>query len=466
MSLVRRSGQVVLVGVLLGACSTQPTPLVTPTSAGVPSVSPTELASASATTAAPTTRPPDASAAASLLPAPSILPSSAPSASGGASPSTGASFTTPLPPTRSMAWTGIRWQKLASTNPLAHVRSVTRWSRGFVATGDLVVSGSSARNRVWVSTDGGRWDELTPDVFGASTIVAGLAATNDGVVALTLRSGAFDENGVVSELEHWSLTGPWQTWTSTDGRSWAGHPGPAFTVPRGMSGWDGGHVTLVAGAGNDLVALVYGAQPLAYSRDGITWQTASLDAFPGGPAGWHVTSFAAFAPGFEAVGTTPTKSVAIVSADGRNWATSALPAACPAGDLAAAAGGLINVGSLGDPHSPVETWCGSIDGRSWRPLTGYPPLGPWVVGNECRGTCANGILLADGDRMLAYSGYPRQVGWTSADGRTWQPLLFAGGRPTGWTEAAGWQFTKILTPLGLVLISSQDGAVWLGAPLT
>jgi hypothetical protein len=456
----RRSLEVMVLAALLAGCGVAPTAQVTATPTGTPTagtVSPgPATAAASATPLAP-------SFSASAVPTPS------PTRTSQASPpplSTGG-FTTPTPADPAAAWTGIRWTKVAATDPLAHVRSVTRWAGGFVATGDLVTTGTSARTKMWVSADGGTWELLRADVFGPTSVVVGVGAIAGGVVALTVQSGtnlyADEASRSPSDLSSWTLEGPWQSWTSTDGRSWTAHPGPGFTVPRNMTGY--AYPTLLAGAGDGPLALTLDNQPLAFTRDGIAWETASLDAFPGGPAGWKAASIVAFPPGFVAVGDTPTGSVALASVVGRTWTSSALPAACPAGDLTAGPAGLILAGSEGDPHGPTEVWCSSLDGRSWQRLSGYPPLGVATVGS-CRGVCADGILLGNGERMVAYRGDPDQAGWTSFDGRSWTPLALSGSRPTGLSELFGYPFGEILTPIGLLFLDTDDGSAWLGTPKT
>jgi hypothetical protein len=464
MSTRCRSLQVVVLAALLAGCGT----VTSPAPASAPPASP-----AGGTPAATTPAPP-ATPAATSIPAsagppasPVATPSPAPTPAASLPPPGPNGFVTPKPPKATAPWTGIRWQKVAASNPLAHVRSVTRWSRGFVATGDLVVAGGSARSKVWVSPDGARWYLLAAGVFGPASVVVGVAPTASGVVALTLQSSELDVNHEDDPTEPWSwgLTGPWQTWTSSDGWSWTAHPGPDFAVPT-ISNNDEDRLTLVAGVGNKLVALTLGGQPLAFSPDGFTWTIASLSDFPGGPAGWDATAVAGFRPGFVSVGTGPT-ALAITSPDGHAWTRSRLPGGCSPGALVVGRRGLIVVGSEGDPHSPVETWCSSLDGRSWRPLSRYQPLGVATASDDsCRGTCPNGILLGDSSRMVAYRGYPRQAGWTSFDGRTWKPLAFSGSRPTGWTDLYGYQYLELLTPIGLLFVNTNSGAAWLGIPRT
>lgn len=452
----RRSLQVIVLAVLLAGCGVAPTPIASPTPPGAPTAAP---ASSSPAAPAATMKPFVPSVSPSAVPTPS--PTGTPRVS---PPPLGAGgFTTPIPADPAAAWTGIRWTKVAATDPLAHVRSVTRWAGGFVATGDLVTTGTSAHTRAWSSADGGRWELLGADVFGPSAVVVGVGAIAGGVVAFTVQSGsnmyAEDASQSPSDLSSWSLEGPWQSWTSTDGMSWTAHPGPAFTVPRSMTGYD--HPTLLAGAGNNLLALTLDNQPLAFTRDGITWETASLDAFPGGPAGWKASAIVAFPPGFVSVGDTPTGSVALASADGRAWTSSALPASCPVGDLTVGPAGLILAGWEGDAHSPTAVWCSSLDGRSWRRLAGYAPLGDAI---GCRGVCPDGVLLGNGERMVAYRGDPSQAGWTSFDGRSWHPLGLSGSRPTGWGGAYAYPYQPFLAPFGLLFVNANDGSAWLGTP--
>lgn len=462
-----RSSPVVLAAIfamVVAGCAAAPSPRASPAPSGagaVPTPSPVPPGS-------------PASPAQSISPTP--IPTASPTATprGPASPPGPGGFVTPLPPDPTKGWTGIRWRRVAAKDPLAHVRSVTRWPGGFVATGDLVVKAGKARTKVWVSTDGGTWTLLDEGTFGPRAIVVGVAPTADGVVALTLQSERYDEDtdegGSPADPEHWSFTGPWQTWTSTDGRLWIAHPGPDFTVPKGMTGRPDTHPTLLAGAGNDLVALTLGGQPLAFSRDGATWESASIDAFPGGPAGWSAVDIAAFAPGFVSIGNSQDGDLAIASADGRDWASTELPGTCAAGGLTVGPAGLIASFDEGDPHQPQTIWCSSIDGRTWRRLPRVPPLG-YAKGasrQECRGTCPNGILLGDGERMLAYRNHrqAKQAGWMSFDGRTWRRLAFSGRRPTAWAAPDGYEVRTLLSPIGFLIVNADNGSAWFGVPQT
>jgi hypothetical protein len=84
----------------------------------------------------------------------------------------------------------------------------------------------------------------------------------------------------------------------------------------------------------------------------------------------------------------------------------------------------------------------------------------------CRGMCPNGILLGNGERLVAYRGPPSQAGWTSFNGRSWRRLAFSGPRPAGWTDASGYPYRTLLTPIGLLFVNAETGAAWLGVPRT
>ncbi len=64
--------------------------------------------------------------------------------------------------------------------------------------------------------------------------------------------------------------------------------------------------------------------------------------------------------------------------------------------------------------------------------------------------------------MLAYRGQRRakQAGWTSFDGRTWRRLAFSGPRPTPHDYAA----RTLLSPIGVLIVDTDNGSAWFGAP--
>ncbi len=368
------------------------------------------------------------------------------------------------------AWTGIHWQKIDAADPLGHVRSVTHWPGGYVALGDLEPADGSAHTRIWVSADGRRWDALKPNALDSRAVVVGMAATADGLVAMTLQSGTVicEDAGPhdLSLLDCWTKTGPLQSWTSSDGTAWTAHPGPAITLPE-MEGQGEATPTLVGATSDHLIALTLAGQPLAVTRDGIAWGSVPRDAFP---ADWRAERTVASPAGLVAVGNAGGKTVAVSSADGRTWASHAFRTiATPIEDLVSGSDGLIMTG-LDYPASgpPTWVWWSSLDGRYWRALPGYPPLSAMSgsAAQECRNTCPDGSLGGNGERMIAYRGWRTQVGWTSFDGRSWLPLRFE-GRPE---TSSGWLDDHctndlVVTAIG-VSCTDSDGATWFGTAQT
>ena len=226
-----------------------------------------------------------------------------------ASPSPGlGGFVTPIPPDAETVWTGISWRKLEATDPLAYVRSVTRWRGGYVAVGDPGGDQRSGATPVWVSADGGTWSQLDSAVFGPATRVLGVGETAAGLVTLTMQGG-------------WPPSPPLQAWTSSDGVAWTPHPGPALgpaeELPTFRAGPAGLVVAIRAGTGAG------GAGQVAISRDGVAWEILSANAFP---AGWRrVEAMEATPSGFIAVGSatakTGTQTMIALSSTERVWAS-------------------------------------------------------------------------------------------------------------------------------------------------
>jgi hypothetical protein len=130
--------------------------------------------------------------------------------------------------------------------------------------------------------------------------------------------------------------------------------------------------------------------------------------------------------------------------------------------IVAGPGGLIATGA--DAAAPgTELWWSSATGRTWRRLSGYPPLGVWYGPGEGSGMMPNGKLLGDAERMLAYRGGAKATAWTSADGSSWQRITVAAGGPR---NNGDWPLQNLtLTPVG-VLGTGDDGSIWFGAPVT
>jgi hypothetical protein len=448
--LVRTAPVLVVLSLLLAGCA--PAPNASTSTAGSP------IAEASPPAASPgvSTQPSE--------PVPSAL----------ASPVGPSAFTTPVPPAAGTPWTGISWRKLAPADPLAQVRSVLRWRGGFVAVGSVVASSQTSSTPVWVSADGAGWRQLDARVFGPATVVIGVVETDTGIVALTLQGGANQCDGQTAPLSCWALTPPLQAWTSPDGASWTAHPGPDIVAPPGCDGCGVDAPILRAGTPGLLVINHNGGTAwvgarAVFSRDGVTWEVLPADAFP---AGFALGDVAGSGSGYVAVGASGPghiAGVALSSSDGRHWLSHALPTpgldphtAPNANAIVVGPDGLIVTGS--DGLAPgTELWWSSARGGPWSRLLRYPPLGVWTGEGEGSGLIANGNLLGDGERILAYRGGTKPTAWVSTDGRSWRTLTTSGSGPT---NAGDWPVqTLILTPIG-VFGTGDDGSSWFGQPVT
>jgi len=118
--------------------------------------------------------------------------------------------------------------------------------------------------------------------------------------------------------------------------------------------------------------------------------------------------------------------------------------------------GLIAVGEV-DSTPGATLWWQSADGRDWRPLPGFLPLGPTTCTGHGCGLQPNGALAADGDRMVAVRSGADPGVWTSFDGLKWQWLPVTGDVPDGQATQA------ILLPGGVLL--SDGRTTWFGEAL-
>ena len=99
-------------------------------------------------------------------------------------------------------------------------------------------------------------------------------------------------------------------------------------------------------------------------------------------------------------------------------------------------------------------WWQSSDGRRWRAVPTYDPLGPTTCGGEGCGLEANGTVAGDGTRIVALRGGSDAAAWTSTDGRAWRPLHVTGEVPP--QEA----LQAVLLPGGILM--SDGTATWFG----
>src|SRR4029077_15508936 len=132
----------------------------------------------------------------------------------------------------------------------------------------------------------------------SSAAVVSVAATRDGVVALTLTlEGTCDEPPDV--LECHNLAGPLQSWTSTDGVAWTPHPVTGVKLPAEMSGNDGDYPVLEQAVAPLLIIRSESGWPVV-SDDGIAWGSP---ASGGLPKGWRAVGAAAFAGTYLGIGS-------------------------------------------------------------------------------------------------------------------------------------------------------------------
>ncbi len=372
-------------------------------------------------------------------------------------------FVTPEPPPPMAAWASIRWTQLAPDDPLARVRSVTRWRGGFVALG-LEASGATP---IWTSADGAHWQALpfnTAGTFWPGLRVLQVVEVPRGLVAVTERLA--DNCG--GEPCFGPFTPLVTMWTSPDARTWSPQPFPPLGPPEAP-----GAAPLIAAGRAGLLVVSSGAPAhAATSPDGVHWTV-----LPDGiiRKDFWVVALASTALGYVLGGavepdTTNGDAATLWSADGTAWAASpALPTAAGSGATLVSTGELSVVTSfvagrdgliaLGDWSSTpsIAVWWQSSDGRTWQVLTGYPPLGPTTCTGEGCGGQPNGALVGDGRRMVALRGGRDAGAWTSVDGRAWKRLPAAGDLPSEQATNA------VLLPGGLLV--SDGTTTWFGEAL-
>ena len=451
-----------------------------------PPASPSPSASASASAAMTASAEPSATASPTLTPTP---------------PPTGpVAFTTPVPAGATTAWTGITWRKLSAADPRNDVRSVVRWNGGFVAVGHPVAQGGTSRTPLWTSSDGATWHSLPAATLGPATVVLGLQAIPTGLVALTVQGGASScDAGDLERLGVACLTlaAPFQTWTSPDAERWTAQPAPDLPLAAGSEA-AGDPPRLVAGAGGLLIVAWDRSQPegglmpdglamagnaalpaasdsyatqalgvcrLARSVDGITWEVLPADTFA---AGFVCTDIAPLGTGLVAIGQpAESRASALWSADLRSWTTTAeLASSDPsdpgalASDLVVGSGGVIATGGVSAAPGRA-LWWSSTDGRSWKAVLDFRPLGFWKGPVGGPDYYPNGVLIGDGERMVALRSGTDAAGWTSFDGRSWSKLTLNGAAtPPEWQV-----YRTVPMPIGLLMIG-QNGSAWFGTPTT
>jgi hypothetical protein len=361
-------------------------------------------------------------------------------------------------------WSAIHWQRLAPDNPLRLMRSVLRWRGGYIAVGSLVSDGSTT-TPMWTSRDGGLWMPVpfgTATTFWPGLLVVGVAEVPSGLVALTLLDGSYQCGAACPT---YSSVLPLMSWFSPDGRSWTLNTGPDLRLP---STWKGPPL-LAAGPAGLVVASPTWPTRVARSADGTHWRTMPVGALPGGRALGYIVGTTT---GFTAVGTMPVnadhdRAVAFQSVDDGTWTGPSplhlvsasgiiLASTAPswgATALVAARDGLIATGTvLATPGALL--WWQSANGRDWRPLPTYPPLGPTgCTGEGCRSQ-PNGSLVGDGHRLIVVRDGADAGVRTSTGGLAWRRLPVTGDLP------AAQAMNAVLMPGGVLL--SDATTTWFG----
>jgi hypothetical protein len=374
-------------------------------------------------------------------------------------------FTIAPPPAVPALWHGIRWRRLEPGDPLNLVTSALRWRGGFIAVG-WDPSSAGTPTPVWTSQDGSDWELLpnnTSNTFWPGVAVVGIAEVPSGLVALT--------EWLRTDCASTSCISPYATpvvsWTSPDGRSWTPHV--AVALKQAITS---GAVQMVLAAGPaGLVAATNNPTTLAAtSSDGVDWKVLPKSTFP---KQFVINDLRGTATGYVAGGLRVTSNTqwdatALWSADGRTWTRSpplpaaSTPATVLAGpgyplsavtSLASGNGGLIAVGrEIAAPGRAL--WWQSSNGKGWRPMPAYPPLGPTTCAGPGCGLQPDGALVADGQRLIAVRGGRNAGVWISADGSDWRRLTVTGDLP-------GEQTTQTVSLPGGILLS--DGATtWYG----
>ena len=417
-------------------------------------VTPTRPPVSSPGTAAPT-----GAARSSASQPPSTVAPTGPS-NGAQSDAQATAFTTRVPPSADAQWTAIHWRTVRAADPLTLVRSVLRWRDGFIAVG-----WAASSTPVWTSHDGAHWEPLPFDTatsFWPGLLVVGVAEVSTGLVALTAIVGPNTCGGAIECQE---VSPPVLAWTSPDGRTWTSQG----ILDLGLPAAGLGTPLLAAGPAGLVAASTASPVRVARSFDGSSWWTLPSGVLP---AGLAVRDVVRTTTGFTAVGVQAQdadhdRAVALQSVDGSRW-TGPYPLGMPAASafifastgfswaatgLVAARKGLIAVGNIiATPGAAL--WWHSANGRSWRPLPSYPPLGPTTCTGEGCGNQPNGALVGDGHRMVAVRGGADAGAWTSADGLAWRRVPVTGDIP-------GEQATQaVLLPGGVLL--SDGTTTWFG----
>ncbi len=365
-------------------------------------------------------------------------------------------------------WTGIRWtaagpafpQTPAAGTDVSVTVSLYGWSRGYVGFraaidhvapgGDTVVSTSSADGLHWTAGRPMNLGGLEPEV-DVDQVVEGPS----GLLALgrQVRTQVCAREPATIHV----------LWTSTDGLTWSLVQPSADFAPANVY-WVGGGSTGFIASGT----LKDGkTQAVWLSKDGLTWTQAPLASNVAGKS--TVNAASRFANGYIISGVTglqcsekPATPSVWWSADATIWTQSPLPSAATS---SLASTSLIKISD----HALVAVGCenGFVsqqvwltnDGRTWKLVAAPSSL-------LASALYPGGVILTDGRRglvvgesedgsvTLATVGDDLAVRVLSQTGDV--PIYSASSQSTMWLAALG--------PTGVVLLSLDGLAVWVGFP--
>lgn len=404
---------------------------------------------------------PSPSAAATERPEPSASASAAP-ASASAAPSVEASEPPPSSPSA-----GLSWAETASfpiEGGASTVNAVVPHDGGLIAVGaaydePLPILGPTPphEGRVWVSTDGTAWEDVTPTGTFERVALRWLLATSDG---------ALIAHGWQESADGFAIGAP-VAFESRDGRTWQ-----AIDQPFGEGSWPNTMAQGGEGAAAVVVDPTVPTLSVWWSGDGRAWERvhelgAELSfALGAGDEGFVVAGTRGSDP-------NTASPYAIASGDGRAWFEAEAPPGAAAA-VAARGGDWVAVSRdlpvvLGQP-ADAEVWS-SANGLSWTPIGGYTlesvergegttctelptsleVAGGWLLsGSMLSFGCSEGGVVTQGGQRI------------SPDGVTWTTLPFGGAA----TELGlGTRMAGALEVDGrLVLVGERDrvATFWVG----
>jgi hypothetical protein len=420
-----------------------------------------------------------ASPTASPASAPTNSPSPTATDSPSASPSPTATPTGTPEPTSSLSaapgkWTGIKWTDLGKIPQLYPANSdaadtystvtVFGWSRGYVGFQTIVTSDTRLGTGTMVSTSSPDAVHWTPDramtVTGIDyplTITAVLEGPSGLLAIGRITGAACGGPSTVSAM-----------WTSTDGQTWSLVTPPSDFASASVHTVDGGSAGFIATG-----ILKDGAtQAVWLSSDGRAWRQGLLPESTFGDVivqggsmfgGGYVVSGAV--RGDEGCGGYQLLTPSLWwSTDGKGWTRATLTGAAPATDSSMAVTrisdhGLMAVATEWDAVTQLSSekiWVTS-DGRTWRQVTSPSKFLDSTIRTDGR----QGLALVDPDANPPATDGPVVVAAVDDD-LTVRPLPQTGEVPMASQSASSWNST--MGPAGLLMISSDYSALWLGVP--